>query len=130
MFERVMEKYHFNIKIIPAFFKMKSEYCLKSVTSFADVNKNPLNTSISKNLWSFAKDERFKKSKVYCENIYNISGIAPSKYGVSIGKGNKSDFTKNTAASAASMTHFARSFIDDNIAKKKGVLIGVGRDVN
>jgi hypothetical protein len=106
---------------------MKSSSCLQSATSFHEVHKNPLNTSISKNLWTFAKNDRFDKIKVYCDSIYNIHGLKPSRYGVSIGKGKKSDFTHDLTSSPASTAYFRRSFFDENIAKKKGFSIGEGR---
>lgn len=109
---------------------MKSDFCLKSATSFHEVNKNPLNTSISKNLWTFAKNDRFDKLKVYCDNIYNIHGLKPSKYGVSIGKGNKSDFTHDLTASPGATKYLRSSFFDNNLANKKGYSIGAGRDVS
>lgn len=103
---------------------------LNSATTFTDINKNPLNTSISKNLWSFAKDDRFHKIRVYCDSIYNISGMKPSKYGVSFGKGHKSDFTKDQTVSPAVTTYLRRTFFDENLDKKKGYSIGAGRDVS
>ncbi len=108
---------------------MKDSYCLKSVTTFRDIHLNPLNTSTSKNLWSFAKDERFARMKTYCDNLYNIDGLHPSRYGVSIGKGKKSDFTKDLTASPGATRYEVRSFFDDNKAKVRGYSMGASRDV-
>ena len=35
---------------------MRKSFCLDSISSFKDINGSPLNKSVSKNLWSFAKD--------------------------------------------------------------------------
>lgn len=43
---------------------MRSSFVLKSVSSVEDISKSQLNTSKSKNLWSFSKDSRFKKPVV------------------------------------------------------------------
>lgn len=40
---------------------MRNTFCLKSVSSSKDISASQLNTSTSKNLWSFSKDSRFKK---------------------------------------------------------------------
>ncbi len=81
---------------------MRKSFCLDSVSSFKDVNQNPLNRSTSKNLWTFSKEDRFPKEKVYCDRIYDINGMHPHKYGVDIGKGSKSDFTKDKTCSPGS----------------------------
>ena len=46
------------------FINMRNTFCLNSVTSYNQIHSSPVNRSSSKNLWSFAKDSRFKKPKV------------------------------------------------------------------
>lgn len=41
--------------------RMRSSFILRSVSSTEDISKSQLNTSKSKNLWSFGKDSRFKR---------------------------------------------------------------------
>lgn len=109
--------------------KMRKSFCLDSVSSFRDINQSPLNRSTSKNLWSFSKDNRFQKEKVYCDRIYEVGGMRPSKYGVSIGKGTKSDFTKDRTASPGASKYFRSSFFDYNKEHQKGWSLAVGREV-
>lgn len=40
---------------------MRSSFCLESVSNARQINLNPLNSSTSKQLYSFSKDGRFKK---------------------------------------------------------------------
>jgi hypothetical protein len=107
--------------------KMRKSFCLDSVSSFKEINQSPLNRSTSKNLWSFGKDDRFQKERVYCDRIYEIGGMRPSKYGVSIGKGSKSDFTKDKTVSPASSKYFRSSFFEYNKEHGKGWSLGIGR---
>lgn len=43
---------------------MRSTYCINSVTSTDQINRSPINMSLTKQLYSFAKDTRFKNEKV------------------------------------------------------------------
>lgn len=43
---------------------MRSSFCLDSVSSARQINLSPLNTSSSKQLFSFSKDSRFKQPPV------------------------------------------------------------------
>lgn len=109
---------------------MRKSFCLDSVSSFKDINASPLNRSTSKNLWSFAKDARFHQDKVYCDKIYDTNGMRPHRYGVSIGKGNKSDFTKDLTASPGSSKYFKASLFEYNKSHQKGYSLGLGREVS
>lgn len=108
---------------------MKDKFCLTSVMSFNDVNRYPVNNSTSKNLWSFGKDHRFHKEKVLCDSFYELNQMKPNKYGVSIGKGKKLDFTKDYTVSPASTRYQIKSFADSNKDKAKGYSIGLSREV-
>ncbi|CAK86276.1 unnamed protein product (macronuclear) [Paramecium tetraurelia] len=60
-------------------------------TSFEQINKSPLNHSVSKQLYSFPKANRFKEFKdTACPNIYTLPSMM-SKRGAGIGYGQKSD---------------------------------------
>jgi hypothetical protein len=93
---------------------MRKSFCLDSTSSFKDINQSPVNKSTSKHLWSFTKESRFPQEKVYCDRMYNIDGLKPHKYGVSIGKGTKSDFTKDKSVSPGSSKYPRTSFFDYN----------------
>jgi tricorn protease-like protein len=49
---------------------MRNTFCLKSVSSSKDISASQLNTSTSKNLWSFSKDSRFKNQII--SNLFVI----------------------------------------------------------
>ena len=108
---------------------MRKSFCLDSVSSFKDIARSPVNRSTSKHLWSFSKESRFPQEKVYCDNIYEIGGLRPHRYGVSIGKGSKSDFTKDLTVSPGSSKYPISSFFDYNKSHKAGYSLGIGREV-
>ena len=43
---------------------MRSSFCLDSVSTARQISLSPLNTSSSKQLYSFSKDSRFKQPAV------------------------------------------------------------------
>lgn len=43
---------------------MRNSFCLESVSTTHQISASPINTSTSKQLYSFSKDYRFKKPKV------------------------------------------------------------------
>ena len=65
---------------------MRSTYCINSVSSCNQINRSPINSSPSKQLYSFSKDPRFKSEKSYCDNIYNLPNTfrqSPSRLALS-----------------------------------------------
>lgn len=89
---------------------MRKSFCLQSVSSFKEINRAPTNNSPAKNLWTFNKDQRFSNQKVYCDKIYDLQGLKPKKYGIGIGKGSKSDFTKDLTVSPSASRYLRKSF--------------------
>jgi len=90
---------------------MRSSFILKSVSSVEDISRSQLNTSRSKNLYSFSKDSRFKRPIVYCDTIYNIPSPMKKK-GTAIGYGKKSDFTKDLTCSPGATKYQLNTLFD------------------
>lgn len=91
---------------------MRKSFCLNSVSSSKQINKSPLNTSTSKNLYSFSKESRFKQETIACDRIYELPSLRPSKYGVGIGRGHKSDFTRDKTVSPPASRYTRLSFFE------------------
>lgn len=51
---------------------MTSPSKLFSCVDAAAILKSPVNNSTAKSHWSFSKDSRFKESKFYCDQFYDI----------------------------------------------------------
>ena len=60
-------------------FIMRSTYCIYPVSSTQQISKSPINTSPSKQLYSFSKDSRFKYNKPKYVPTH-IAVIASMKY--------------------------------------------------
>ncbi len=108
---------------------MRKSFCLKSVASSKQISENQLNRSPSKSLFSFPKDTRFKNEMSACDKMYNLPSLKPSKYGVSIGKGHKSDFTKDLTISPPASRYSRISFFEENKKRGKGYSMALGREV-
>lgn len=102
---------------------------MNSVASSKQINNSPLNTSQSKNLYSFPKESRFKHETIACDRMYELPSLHPSKYGVGIGRGNKSDFTRDRTVSPPVSKYTRMSFFDENKKRNRGCSIALGRDV-
>jgi hypothetical protein len=89
------------------------------------VSKSPLNTSTSKQLYSFPKTQRFFKFKqTTCENFYKLPEVRTSR-ATTLGYGKKFDFTKNdhTGGFHSNLTDF-----DKKNPHMPAYSIGLGRE--
>lgn len=82
---------------------------LDVISSAQQIHDFPVNDSTAKQLYSFAKAERFPDSyyRPHCsEAFYDIHpSVFRSKRSCSLGKGNKMDFTRNVVANPAPNTY-------------------------
>ena len=63
-----------------------------------------------------------------CDRIYELPSLRPSKYGVGIVRGNKSDFTRDKTVSPPASRYTRMSFFEENKKRNKGCSIALGRD--
>lgn len=52
------------INIVQLILLMKNSFCIESVSTFREINESPLNRSLTKSVYSFSRDKRFKKPVV------------------------------------------------------------------
>lgn len=86
------------------------------VMSGEEIRNSPLNNSISKQRWTFSRAERFPKIKSGGDSytIYNLPSMKTTRY-TTMGRGNKSDFTKNDKSVTAMFYNTARDFDPKNV---------------
>lgn len=110
-----------------------------------EINRNPSNTSRSKQLYSFGKAERFSNPKEKTQGFHflfqlefsRVSGpriiysLPPVKAHrtTGMGYGTKYDFTKMVNGNPGPNSYKNVSIFDPNESKKRGFTMGPGRDV-
>lgn len=86
------------------------------VKSKIEISRSPINQSTSKQMYSFSRAPRFPPLKRigYCDTFYSLPSVTMSRY-TSLGKGNKSDFTRTSRGMNPVFYQVKRDFDKDNI---------------
>lgn len=85
-----------------------------SIVTPQEILNNPLNTSVSKYQYSFAKEHRFNVNKGYCLNAFYNLGSVKGKRCAGFGYGGRPDWTKTTVISPAPTSYEIKSQTDKN----------------
>lgn len=106
---------------------------LKTITNYRQTRNHPLNTSKSKNLYTFPKTIRFSHTNPsYNKNITSLkisTNFFNTKRSCSFGKGNKSDFTRSLNKTPAPNNYKQDHLtITKSSKKKKGTSFGFSRE--
>jgi len=100
------------------------------VSSPDQIHNHPVNTSTSKNLYSFSREIRFKKTSpgVCAQTCYELP-TTKNKRNTSFGYGNKYDFTKNAGKNPPPNNYKITSLFNKNKTHNKGKTFGSSREV-
>lgn len=98
------------------------------VASGEAISRSPINTSVSKQMFSFSKAERFPKppSNGYANKFYDVPDNH-SKRSTTLGKGTKYDFTANSRGKNA-MFYNSKSDFDRDHPFAPSFSFGISRD--
>jgi len=99
-----------------------------TLSTAQQISNSQLNTSKSKQLYSFPKSKRFNDlKKPICDQIYEIPSSI-SKRKAAFGYGTKSDFTKGKNTGPAPGHYEIMNQFDNNLGKRKGWFFGESRE--
>ena len=91
------------------------------------ISNSPINTSKSKQMYSFTKAERFPKIKPTCDgDFYNLPEVRSKRF-TTLGKGTKYDFT-SLAKGRSSQIYDSKSDFDQKNPHSPRYTFGIGRD--
>lgn len=86
-----------------------------SLLTKEEISRSPINHSTSKQMYSFSRAERFPAvRRGYCDTFYNVPSMTMTRY-ATLGRGTKSDFTREGRGKNPEFYHVKRDFDKGNI---------------